>query len=158
MATTITLEKSGALVRFEAALRVYEFPDRSLYMAPIFRDWLDGPLYNAPKVRGRPLTPYEQVDEIFTRFVAGRRLYLNSDFNKLNPRPEHVWYMKTPDVRVFGFFHRRRIFIAVCGGLKGDVKGKYKHFLRDVVGFRTALPLNAPKADPTPTEKFHDLL
>lgn len=150
--------KQGLLIRYEADLRADEFSERKICMAPEFCDWLDGTLRKKPKDRGQ-LLPYEQVSEVFRRFIVGKRMHLNSDLNKLVPHPKGVWEVKTKDVRVFGYFYQKREYVAVSGGMKADIKrGKYGAHVKGVETFRKSLPKGSRGYDNTPTEKFNDLL
>jgi hypothetical protein len=70
------------------------------------------------------------------------------DYKKLDPLRQHVWELKTPDVRVLGWFAKKRYFVAVCGELKDKIpKAKmYAPYVQSVVNFRENLDLDIPKA------------
>jgi hypothetical protein len=60
-------------------------------------------------------------DEIYS---VGEKDMEIGDFYNIIPGRDHVYEMRTTDVRLYGWFPRRRIFIAVCGALKADTKGR----------------------------------
>ncbi len=45
-------------------------------------------------------------------------------FQIMRPNSDHVWEMKSADIRVFGWIYRPRKFIAVFGGLADDFKSQ----------------------------------
>jgi hypothetical protein len=89
-----------------------------------------------------------QAEQICYDYVLGRPLAYSVDYRKLDPLTSHVWELKTPDVRIFGWFSLKRNFVAVCGSLKKGVPKykKYEPFIRAVTDFRAALDLDEPKA------------
>ena len=54
--------------------------------------------------------------------------------------------MKTSDVRIFGYFYRAKVFIAVCGNLAGRLKKEklYDSYRKNVVEFRRHVLLDPP--------------
>jgi len=71
--------------------------------------------------------PCEQVDAFFVDFVIGATMQIGKDLKKLQPIGDNVWEMRTDDVRVAGFFHKRGTFIATGGGLKKNLKTKKQY-------------------------------
>ena len=114
MATLEQLESAGQLIRHDAQLEDWELPSRMVTLAPTFEIWLAA-LRGAPFRRGRNLSPFEQVNQIFYDFVMGRPMAFGVDYRKLDPLGNHVWEFKTADMRIFGWFARRAHFIAACG-------------------------------------------
>ncbi len=150
MATLATLFKDGRLVKFDFELGPGEQPERYIHLTPELAGWIDGTLVYAPKGPGRDLTPYEQLEYLFTSFVRGDRMYHSTDFNKLRPQGDHVWEMKMTDVRVFGYFYRPKFFVGVCGNLAGTIKKQrhYEHYRKQVKAFRKRVPLDPPTYTP----------
>lgn len=147
MATINYLERKGALVLYKADLRAGEQKERALYFSPDLPYWIENHLDMQPKDRHKHLLPSEQVEEIFDQFVRGHHMGRN-DMKKLEPVGQHVWEFKTEDVRVFGYFYRKQIFIAVCGEMRKKLKPanqKYKHFINQVLKFRNSIDLDEPK-------------
>ena len=125
---------------------------RSLYLSPELAAWIDDYLVYQPKDRHKHLEPVEQVFEILDRYVKGRAME-RSEMKKMEPIGEHVWAFKPQDVRIFGYFYRPKVFIAVCGEMKKNLvptKGKttnqlYKPFRQKVLNFRDGIDLDQPK-------------
>lgn len=147
MATTATLIQEDRLVRFELPPDCLGQPERLLFMAPEFVDWLDDVLWKEKKDRSRDLTPYEQVENMFTQFVSNPGFTGVGDFISIKPQAQGVYEMKTTDVRVFGWFYRPQQFIAVTGEMKKRLKGRrdlVAGYRKMVEGFRTKLDLDPP--------------
>jgi hypothetical protein len=148
MATLEQLESGGILHRYDADLSHFEMPERCITHTPDFWTWFETVLKQRPKKRGRDLSPYEQVEQIFYDFIIGRPMAYSVDYRKLEPIPQNTWELKTLDVRVFGWLTRKRHFLAVCGDLKDNLTSAklYKPHIKAVTDFRTALNLDDPKA------------
>ena len=148
MATLEQLAAGGQLIRHEPDFEQWEMPSRFILYPPEFPGWYEGDFKNAPRVRGRNLSPYEQAEQILYEFMLGRPMAYDVDYKKLGPLGQHVWELKTPDVRIFGWFARRRYFVAVRGELKDKIPNAklYGPYIESVVNFRTALDLDLPKA------------
>ena|ERR1700731_3781103 len=148
MATLEHLAATDKLLKHEPDLDDHELPERIAYFAPDFDGWLDTVLRPMQAQRGRDLTPFEQAEQILYEFVIGRPMAYSVDYRKLEPLTVHVWELKTPDVRLFGWFCRKAVIVLVCGTLKENVKKfkDYAPFIETVVNFRDALDLDAPKA------------
>lgn len=157
MATLEQLETGGHLHRYDADLETWEMPERHMFHAPDFGLWFENVLKPAPCKRGRNVSPYEQVEQIFYDFVVGHPMAYSVDYRKLDPITQHIWEFKTQDVRVFGWLCRRRHFVAVCGDFKDNlVRAKqYKPYIEQVSAFRQALDLDEPKA--IHGVKYHDI-
>ena len=149
MATLENLEKSGVLARHSPDLEYWEMPERFITYTKDFGIWLEKTLRQADTKRGRNLSPYEQVEQIFYDFVIGNPMAYSVDYRKLDPLGQHIWELKTEDMRVFGWFVRKRHFLVVCGEFKDKIpRAKfYKPYIQRVCDFRAALPLDEPKVN-----------
>jgi hypothetical protein len=80
------------------------------------------------------------------------------NYRKLEPHAEHVWELKTIDVRLFGWLATKGTIILVCGTLKENVKNYklYAPFIQEVIAFRDALDLNPPKV--ITGVRYHEIL
>lgn len=147
MATLQELVSDGKLEEFAADLDEDEFPDRFLYLKPGFEAHVVAKLGAEPIEGEQDLTPLEQVTQIFDEFVRGLPMAYDVKRKKLDPLGLHVWELKTPAVRIFGWIPKKGSFIAVDVELKRNLKpnSKYDPFIRDVVAFRNGLPLDPPK-------------
>jgi len=104
------------------------------------------------------LFPYEQVDQILYDFVIGRPLVYDVQRNKLDPLTQHVWELKTEDVRLIGWFPRRKHFVVVCGRMKREIPraALYKPCINHTVWFRDSLGLDDPR--PVMGVRYDDIL
>lgn len=148
MATLEHLVAAGKLKKHDPDLDDDELPTRIALFTPEFDTWLVTTLVNAPKDRNRNLRPFEQAEQILFDFAIGRPMAYGLHYRKLDPLAQHVWELKTEDVRLFGWFPQRAHFIAVCGSLKNAIRKArdYAPFIQKVIDFRTALELDEPKA------------
>lgn len=147
MATLEHLATIGKLKKHEPELEQNEFPDRHFYMAPGVDAWASSILANAAHVRGRDLSPLEQVEQLVHDFVVGRPInYFQR--RKFDLPILHVWELKTPDVRLLGWFPRKKHFVMVCGEMKANLLSArlYKPYIAGVVAFRDNLDLDEPKS------------
>jgi hypothetical protein len=148
MATLEHLVATGRLLQHAPDLEDSEQVERVLYLAPEFDEWLGTTLYALGRKQGRNRTPYEQAEQMLYEYVIGRRLAYGTGFHPLDPLAAHVWEVKTPDVRLFGWFARRSHMILVCGDLKDHLRthAAYAPYVARVLAYRNALDLDEPKA------------
>ena len=61
-----------------------------------------------------------------------------------------IWELKTRDTRILGFFHRRRVFVAVCGDMKRNLRRRtdYAPLVERVAITLGALDLDEPRTLP----------
>jgi len=147
MATLEHLADTNKLIRHDPGLEDDEFPERYAYFTASFDASL-GALAAIGCQHGRNRTPYEQADQILYEFVIGKQLAYGSEYHPLDPLASYVWELKTPDVRLFGWFPKRRHFVIMRWQLKDCLKkhSSYAPYVREVVDFRNALDLDEPKA------------
>lgn len=157
MATPSTLADSGSLLRYEDDEET-QSAERLLFLFQGVVDWIDGTLVYYPRIRGRDLTPLEQVEALFHDFVYARDFTGVGHFVNIMPQGDGVYEMKTPDVRVFGWFYRTAQFIAHSGALKNDIKGTRAvgRIRREVVQARSRLNLDQPAF--IRSSKIHELI
>jgi hypothetical protein len=148
MATLEQLVREGTLKRYHVDLEPDEQPARYLYATPEFESWFANVLSGVPRDRGRDLTPAEQVDQCFYEFIVGEPMAYGLDCRKLDPLMDHVWELKTIDVRIFGWFPKKATFLMASGELKLRLRSfkAYAPYVKQVVSIRNAMPLDPPKA------------
>lgn len=148
MATLEDVCASGLLLRFDAELDEGEEARRWLYVTPEFDRWLTADLPTLPRDRGRNLAPVGQLDVLFHDFVVGHPMAYAPDRTSVKPLTSNVWELKSEDVRVFGWFAKRRHFVAVAAAMRKDLKPatRYRLFIDRVCAVRAALPLDEPKS------------
>lgn len=161
MATILTLCARTELFEITVPLNKGEFPERFIYGFPEFIQWMakDVSQLNAGRLQAAQ-SPAEQLDDILYRWTAGRRMRYGRWFQDLMPRSDEVWEMKSADLRIFGWIHRPRYFIAVFGDYADFYKGRnptksYESARRTVISSRLRLDLDEPKFA---TGTFDDLV
>lgn len=147
MATLEHLADTAKLIRHDPDLEDDEFAERYIYFAPdLEAGW--AALAQIGQLHGRNRTPFEQAEQLLYAFAIGRRLTYGSTYHPLDPYSSHAWGFKTPDLRLFGWFPKRRHFIIVCREFKDNLANfsAYAPYIQQVVEFRNALDLDDPKA------------
>jgi hypothetical protein len=151
MATLDKLIQSKTLIRVMVRLGRGQFHERKLYVYPECVEWMRSKVPHM--VTGRiasALTPQEQLVERLRQWMAGDPMAYGRMFHDMIPRSDGVWEMKTADLRIFGWMHRPREFIAVRGGYADDYKEptktkSYADDRREVVKAREALDLDGKR-------------
>jgi hypothetical protein len=148
MATLAHLVATGKLVKHEADLERDEQPQRVVCFSPKFNTKLESSFQGMARLQGRNRTPYEQIEQILYDFIIGRPMAYGSQYHPLDPLVSHTWELKTPDVRLIGWFPQRGHFVVVEGELKDNLKkfADYSPHVQKTVAFRDALDLDEPKA------------
>jgi hypothetical protein len=145
----VTIEdllRQGAIRRIEVDLGAGAQPARLLYGTPNFIEWLENLLGGAePEQRLGEATPAEQVDALFYAYISGRPLVYVRQFRMIRVEQSAVWELKTPDVRIFGWFLRKDCFVAVFGDWTDHVKDHnlYKGYRTSVRRIRRELGIGA---------------
>jgi hypothetical protein len=123
MPTISDLVDSGVLVKIDVELAPHEQPMRLLYGTPEFVAWLQGVLAGAspPRPLAHMSAP-EQIDDLFYSFLSGAPLVFNRQFRAIRVEDNAVWELKTPDVRIFGWFLDKDCFAAVFGNWADTIK------------------------------------
>ena len=63
-----------------------------------------------------------QIDDLFNTFLSGQPLVYMKQFRSIRAEKNAVWELKTPDVRIFGWFLRKDCFVAVFGNWADVIK------------------------------------
>ena len=123
-ATSISdLVDRGAIVPIDIELGIDEQPLRLLYGTPNFITWLEERLAaEESSTISDDLSPAEQLDQIFYNFVSGRPLVHSRQYRFIRAESHAVWELKTPDLRIFGWFMAKDCFAAVFGDWADKVK------------------------------------
>lgn len=151
MATLLNLVSKGVLEQVEVALDGDSLPQRSIYALPCVISWLDEELPELPPQWGEGRqSPLEQVDFLFSEFISGSNVAHWKFCHIMKPEPgfHHIWELKTADVRFFGWFPKKDVFVIAQAGSAKVIKdhGLYRA-MRDVcVQLRERLDLDGPKA------------
>jgi hypothetical protein len=140
-------------------LKPKEFEDRCICGFLDFIDWMEN---KAPQMTtgksNAAQTPLEQLDDILRKWITGRQMRYPQWIKDLMPLRDEVWELKTADLRIFGWIHKPRKFIAVLGGYADDYKARpelYDAARKMVIAARDELNLDPPKFA---TGTFDDLV
>jgi hypothetical protein len=141
MATIDYLVSTGRLERVETELGPREQPERLIYGTASFINWLDNVLQTLETTVAAPITPLEQVDDLLHRFEIGEPMDDERLVKPLYPHSRGVWEMKTPDIRIFGWFPQRGVFVSVVANDVWSIKehSLYAGYIGQVARERQAL-------------------
>lgn len=147
MATLRTLVTNGELVALRVPLERNEFPDRQIYALPRVRKWLEDQLPGQPSDRFVEIEPEGQLEDLLHQFITGGQLCIGQTYKSMHHHGDGVWELKTADLRLFGWFYKRDIFIVSDVNLKRFVMGPgvVPGLCKQAVRFREILPLDEPK-------------
>lgn len=147
MATLLSLSEQDRVARFEPALRWDQQAWRSIYLLPKAQRFLSETLPGLMTVHEQEISPLEQVDAFLNYFCAGEPLVFDLQFHPLFHIDSAVWELKTQDVRLFGWFHKKDCFVCTNGGDATWIKenGLYAGFRDEAVRLRRELDLDEPK-------------
>jgi hypothetical protein len=120
MATPEQLASKGVLVALEIPLDGAGHPWRTFLVTRHLYQWLQESLPSLEGDRG-DLNPTEQLYVRLADYVAGERLDLSRRLHVLQPAKDGIWVLKTTDLRLFGWFASRNVFIGACAGLKHEI-------------------------------------
>jgi hypothetical protein len=150
MATPLNLSGPGGSLFKLNALGPTEQEFRCFYLSPKLKLWLENDLPLLKATWQTELSCLEQVDALTYEFCAGEPLNFGSQFKALRPITNGVWELKTGDVRIFGWFHRKDDFIGAVADDAYRIKlhDLYLGYAGEVVRFRDALELDEPKFIP----------
>ncbi|MGJ4996221.1 hypothetical protein ACQR0Z_17465 [Bradyrhizobium sp. HKCCYLS3077] len=151
MATLLDLAREGALLKFDPLLEHPQQELRMFHAGPKLVSWIQNDL---PKLESNwkiEQRPDEQLDDLLQLFCSGEPLIVGWQFKSLVHLADGVWELKTPDLRIFGWFHRKDCFIGVIADTAERTKTYklYAGYARvEVAKFRDGLDLDEPKFVP----------
>jgi hypothetical protein len=150
MATLIELCGTGELYKLDPQLEANEQEWRMIYLSPDLRLWLEKDLPNLEATWSTEIDPTQQLDALVEEYCSGCTLYYGPQFHPIRHVQDGIWELKTPDLRIFGFFHVRDCFIGWRAGHTDFIKKHdlYYGFAGETAGFRARLNLNDPKFVP----------
>lgn len=147
MATLQELAANDTVHKIDADLRPGVQPERILYVTPGLADWLQTILPTLESTWHIELSPLEQVAMLVEDFCSGKPLVVGQRFRSLKPARKAVWELKTPDVRIFGWFVFRDCFLGVKADLADRIKlyDLYGGYMGEVERSREEIDLDDPK-------------
>lgn len=150
MATLIALDAVDAVSRLDPELPPREQELRRIYVSPKLRLWIEVELGGLVSDWNLQLTPEEQLAEYFEVFCSGSPITVEHQLKPIQHVGDGVWYLKTSDLRVFGWFPEKDCFVGVVAKLATFAKKHqlYHGLAGEVVQFRDTLDLDPPKFVP----------
>lgn len=152
MATIQHLREQGVLHKIDPALDDDEQENRYIYASDAVVEFLANGLPALQSFWGTETDPSQDLDALVAEFASGLPIGFDHQVKAFRRRcldvlQGGVWYLKTPDLRIFGWFPHRDCFVAVFADTFENVKGKdlYEGRRNQVIQFRNALDLDAPK-------------
>ncbi len=147
MATLLDLVSAQVLVRLDPQLGPRRQEYRAIYLSRRAFAWLSTELQELGSTWNIEVAPNAQLDAFVEHFASGGVLTHPESFHEMTPLPEGVWVLKTADIRVFGFFHRRDCFVAAIVDSAEWVKrhNLYHGYIGETIRFRDSLDLDEPK-------------
>ena len=147
MATLEQLCHYGTLENYDGELGVKQLPARKLYFTSEFCQWLDDDLCYIELGKDGKADPAEQVFLAFNAFVSGGNM--TGQFIRLWNHGNGCWELKLTDLRVFGWFVKKDVFIACFCDLKNNLCGdsplRPKYYEKKVRKYRKSLDLDEQK-------------
>lgn len=123
MPTIADLVDNGAIIKIDVELAPRDQPLRLLYGTPQFIQWLQQLVRgDEPLRRLGQTTAAEQIDDLFHSFLSSETLIFTRQFRVVRAEANAVWELKTPDIRIFGWFMARDCFLAVFGNWADTIK------------------------------------
>lgn len=152
MATLSTLSAAtGPLTHIQVPLGGSRQPQRLFYGLPEFMDGLVNklPTWTCGRLNAAQ-TPQEQMDTILEKWISGREIKYEKMFKDLTPGSDEIWEFKSPDLRIFGWIYRPKVFIAAILGYADDykrptIRESYDRQRTRVISMRDQLDLDEPK-------------
>lgn len=152
MATLSELENESSIIRYDPQLSPNKCEERYIFFSPKAMKFVEDSLpAKKPFWGDKKIRPIEQLFDLLGGFCGGERMNYGPDFKVLDPRSDGknygIWELKTPDLRVFGWFFQKDIFI-VSEVVLADFLKKMNNYNRHVefaVQYRDKLELDPPK-------------
>lgn len=147
MATIPCLIAGGVLVKIDPQLEPNELEHRLVYAVSgiIPRLQFELPVWDSVWMVEQD--PTQQLDALLEIFCAGETLTFDHRFKPLTHLGEGIWELKTPDLRLFGWFCAKDVFIVACIDTATKVKtyNLYAGWAGEAVRQREQLDLDEPK-------------
>lgn len=112
MSTIEDCKKHGLIQSIGGNLRRHQQATRLLFAVPRAIDWMRTvlPTLQTDGYFDGAVTPKEQAGVLFNRFVAGDDLDPPLP-HEMNPKGHGIWEVRTHDLRLFGWFPARAMFV-----------------------------------------------
>lgn len=113
MATIEDLVTSLRLHKIDGILDAGEVEQRLIYIHPRAMIWLDTKLEGLENdgFYDNVQTPRQQVDDLLYEFISGSDIISTWPPHAMTPNETGIWELRTADLRFFGWFWRKGVFI-----------------------------------------------
>lgn len=150
MATPIELSVRGELRKIDPQLDPQTQEERLIYASGGLIEWLDQTLPSLASNWQIETPPMEQLDAFLEEYASGEPLVYKLRFNPINPIGDGIWELKTADLRIFGWFHKKDCFIGVSADMTWRIKEYklYAGYRNEAVNIRNNMDIDEPKFIP----------
>ena len=150
MATLIHLAQQDQVIKVDAALSWREQEERRIYVLPSVAVWMADTLPGEVSGWNIESSPLEQLDNFLRKYCAGKELMFEREVRPMRHIDNGIWELKTPDIRLFGWFHAKDCFICTHGNTAHNTKANnlYAGYRDNAVWLRGQLDLDDPKFVP----------
>ena len=147
MPTMHDLVHAGVLYKLDASLGWREQEERMIFAFPKPMQWMMEVLPDEASEWNIESTPFEQLDAFAHAYCAGHELVIERQVRCMRHISHGIWELKTPDIRLFGWFVRRDCFICTAANTAANVKQYrlYDGYRDEAVRLRDSLELDEPK-------------
>ena len=122
MSTLATLVEAHGLRSLSVPMGAAVQKWRVLYAAPRLITFLGQIVAGDPPTRCEAdLSPKEQLYGLFADFISGEELVFDEEYHAMYPGDAAIWELKTPDIRIYGWFAQVDCFIGVVGDWKDRI-------------------------------------
>lgn len=148
MATLSELEDLKVLSRYRHKHKPIDGVGREMWFYRDTAKWLVEEFVEMPTFYPESISNKKQAATLLKDFVTGEPFEPSINFWHMRPYENDVYELKTSDLRVFGWFARRKVFIAAVAStfeITHKANGIHGVFRDQVISMRESLDLDAPK-------------
>lgn len=148
MATLSELEEREELLKIEVELEAHQMRNRLIYGVPDVIGWLSEtlPSLEADFHEGK-LSPKEQLFVLLEDFITGQNFDHYAKAHFMNPYNDGIWELKTTDLRLFGWFYQKCVFVVahIDTAYRCKLHSLYNGYQASCVQRRNNIDLDEPK-------------
>ena len=147
MATLLNLTTEGALSKLDVGLSWRAQEVRRIFALARLKTWLVETLPELVSAWNLEESPAEQLDALLEIYASGETLVFGHQFKPLQHKRDGIWELKTADLRIFGWFPMKDVFVGAVGDTAGRIKEHklYGGYLEQTGADRDKLDLDPPK-------------
>lgn len=151
MSTLLDISRSGQIEKYDPELPLRKQEERLVYFLPRVRDRIERHVASLESTFENEISPLEQLFATLESFCAGEALEFERQFHVLHAAEYGIWEIKTRDLRLFGWFPTRDVFVWSNIEAKSrllEVPGLVGGFREESRRDRDLLELDEPKFIP----------